>query len=34
MAYQETDHTVFIVGWSVEEKTKMPYWIVRNSYGD
>ena len=34
MSYQEMDHSVFLVGWGVDEKTKTNYWIVRNSYGD
>jgi C1A family cysteine protease len=34
MADQPLDHTIFLVGWTVDEKTKMPVWIVRNSYGD
>lgn len=33
MADQPLTHSVFLVGWGVDEKTKMPYWIVRNSYG-
>lgn len=33
MAYQNLDHTIFIVGWGEDEK-QGPYWIVRNSYGD
>jgi len=23
-----------LVGWGVDKKTQMPYWIARNSYGD
>jgi cathepsin F len=23
-----------LVGWGYDEDLKMPYWIVRNSYGD
>ena len=34
MSDQVLDHTIFLVGWKVEEKSKMPVWIVRNSYGD
>ena len=34
MAHQELTHTVFLIGWSVDEKTNTPYWIARNSYGD
>lgn len=34
MADQPLDHTIFLVGWGYDEKTEMPYWIVRNSYGD
>jgi C1A family cysteine protease len=33
MAYQTLDHTIFIVGWGVDDK-QVPYWIARNSYGD
>jgi len=28
------NHSVFIIGWGFDEKLQMPYWIVRNSYGD
>jgi len=37
--YQEYDpspsinHIIAIVGWSVDDKTNTPYWIVRNSWG-
>jgi len=34
MATQELTHTVFLVGWGYDEEKKMPYWIMRNSYGD
>ena len=34
MAEEQLDHTVFIVGWKVEEKSGIPVWIIRNSYGD
>lgn len=34
MATQELNHTIFLVGWSKDEQSGMPYWIVRNSYGD
>jgi C1A family cysteine protease len=29
----EMNHSVVIVGWGKDEKTGIPYWIVRNSYG-
>lgn len=28
------NHSVFIIGWGYDDKLQMPYWIVRNSYGD
>jgi cathepsin F len=28
------DHSIFLVGWGYDEDLQMPYWIVRNSYGD
>lgn len=34
MADQQLDHTIFIVGWKVDEATGVPVWIARNSYGD
>ena len=34
MAYQELDHTIFVLGWGVDADTGTKYWIVRNSYGD
>mgnify|MGYP006187779897 FL=1 len=27
------NHSVVIVGWGADKKTKTKYWIVRNSYG-
>ena len=34
MADQTLDHTVFLVGWKIEEASGLPVWIARNSYGD
>lgn len=34
MADQPLDHTIFLVGWDVDQKTNTPVWIVRNSYGN
>ena len=34
MATEPLDHTIFLVGWGYDKKEKMPYWILRNSYGD
>mgnify|MGYP006117416245 CR=1 FL=1 len=28
------NHSVFLIGWGHDEKLNLPYWIVRNSYGD
>jgi cathepsin X len=30
---KDTDHVVVIAGWGVDAKTKIPYWVGRNSYG-
>ena len=34
MSNQQLDHTIFLVGWGYDKQKQMPYWIVRNSYGD
>ena len=34
MAHQPLDHSIFIVGWGHDKELNMPYWIIRNSYGD
>lgn len=34
MAHQALDHTIFLVGWGFDKEKNLPYWIVRNSYGD
>jgi C1A family cysteine protease len=34
MADQALDHTIYLVGWKIEETSGMPVWIARNSYGD
>lgn len=34
MAQQQLDHTIFLVGWGFDKEKNLPYWIVRNSYGD
>ena len=34
MAHQALDHTIFLVGWGFDKQKNLPYWIVRNSYGD
>jgi len=31
--YNYTTHVVSLVGFGVDDKTQMPYWIVRNSFG-
>jgi len=27
-------HAIKIIGWGVDEKTKVPYWLIANSWGD
>ena len=34
MANQPLTHSVFILGWGVDEEDNIPYWIIRNSYGN
>lgn len=34
MAHQPLDHSIYIVGWGHDEQKNMPFWIIRNSYGD
>ena len=34
MAHQPLDHSIYIVGWGHDKEKNMPYWIIRNSYGD
>lgn len=34
MAYQQLDHTIFVLGWGYDKNTDEEYWIARNSYGD
>jgi len=34
MAHQPLDHSIYIVGWGHDKEKDMPYWIIRNSYGD
>ena len=34
MAHQPLDHSIYIVGWGFDKEKDMPYWIIRNSYGD
>lgn len=34
MGYQETNHTVLVLGWGQDENTKEQYWVVRNHYGN
>ena len=33
IAWMSLNHSIVIVGWGVDEKTKAKYWKVRNSYG-
>lgn len=33
-AHESLDHSIFLVGWGFDKAQNMPYWIVRNSYGD
>lgn len=34
MAHQPLDHSIYIVGWGFDKEKNIPYWIIRNSYGD
>lgn len=34
MAHQPLDHSIYIVGWGYDKEKNIPYWIIRNSYGD
>lgn len=34
IAWMNLNHSVVIIGWGYDEKTKTKYWKVRNSYGD
>ena len=31
--WQKLTHSVHIIGWGTDEKTGIPYWLLRNSYG-
>ena len=31
---QDTTHAVVIIGWKYDKETQIPYWVMRNSYGD
>ena len=31
--FEITNHAVVVVGYGVDEKTRMKYWIVKNSWG-
>ena len=30
---RQPNHAVTIVGWGLDQATKMEYWIIKNSYG-
>jgi C1A family cysteine protease len=32
--WSKVDHSVLLVGWGVDEKTKVKYWLAQNSWGD
>ena len=34
ISWHNLSHCVLAIGWGVDEKTGMQYWIIRNSYGD
>ena len=33
ISWHNSNHCVLAIGWGVDEKTGMKYWIIRNSYG-
>ena len=33
LEWQYVNHSILIIGWGYDEKTKTKYWICRNSYG-
>lgn len=33
LLWEKLTHATLLIGWGFDEKTKMKYWLVRNSYG-
>ncbi len=33
LKWKDLNHSVLIIGWGIDKKTKEKYWIARNSFG-
>jgi cathepsin C len=34
LQWTKLTHSVHLIGWGTDKKTGIPYWLVRNSYGE